>query len=428
MMRRDDLGQREDMGLEAPSTLEEALRVPDLESGGAVRSLWDDLAAEAAVVEGPVDPVGPADHWSDALLAPPPPAPTPATGPTRPRSPSDPEPVPGPEEVPATKTHGADAPLTRRQARLHRRELKHQAKVKKLERRRHRILPRTAIGIATMLLFFGLGVGLAGAVLYAYYDWRLSENEQRVGELSESLERRLLEANEELNISSDDAIQAIRQEAAPLRDLLEQERVVGDLTGRMDGSVWFVETLDENGAPSVGSAFVAASDDAQSLLVTSYGAVAAGTTEPAPTITVRSGEESFEAELYNWDPENDLALLVVPRGGLEPLPWADDDALSGLVGERIWAVEGIGGNGVSLSPGSVIDQSSVGVQHTAALNDAFRGGPVVNGRGEVVAIASIGYAPLNYATGDVTFGIPVQAACERILACNGDVPGSGDEG
>lgn len=428
MMRREDLGAVDDAGVDAPSSLEDALRVPDLEDGDTVRSLWDDLAAEATVIEPPVDAVGP---WGDAVLAPPVTAP-----------PADPFVDPAPTVAPLPGGDGPDgdeaphaapdvvqaAPLTRRQARLRKRELKNQARIKKLEKRRHRILPRSAIGIAAMLLFFGLGVGLAGAVLYAYYDWRLSENEQRVGELSESLERRLLEANEELNISSDSAIQAIRAEAAPLRDLLEQERVVGNLTGRMQGSVWFVETLDENGAPSVGSAFVAASDDAQSLLVTSFGAVAAGTTEPAPTITVRSGEESFEAELYNWDPEHDLALLILPRGGLDPLPWADDDALAHLVGERIWAVEGIGGNGVSLSPGSVIDQSSVGIQHTAALNAAFRGGPVVNGRGEVVAIASIGYAPLNYATGDVTFGVPVQAACERILECSGEVPGSGDEG
>jgi hypothetical protein len=415
MMRRDDLGPPEDMDIEAPSTLEAALRVPDFEDGDTVRSLWDGLAAEAAVVEDPVDSTDAPGPETDALLAPP------VTG-----SPAAPGPEPAPVED-DLDDHAplADAPLTRRQARLRKRELKHQTKVKKLERRRHRILPRTAIGIATMLLFFGLGVGLAGAVLYAYYDWRLSENEQRVGELSESLERRLLEANEELNISADNSIQLIRQEAAPLRDLLEQERVVGNLTGRMDGSVWFVETLDENGAPSVGSAFVAASDDAQSLLVTSFGAVAAGTTEPAPTITVRSGEESFEAELHTWDPEHDLALLILPRGGLDPLPWADDDALAHIVGERIWAVEGIGGNGVSLSPGSVIDQSAVGIQHTAALNAAFRGGPVVNGRGEVVAIASIGYAPLNYATGDVTFGVPVQAACEQILECSGDVPGTG---
>ena len=407
-MRRED---REGV-TDGPRTLEDALRLPDLEDGELVRTRWDDLATEAPVIDPPVVP------WPDSFVSPPT---VPTTDPVTEAEPDEGEPTPEPEpDVPEV-----EAPLSRREAKRRRRELKDLKKVEKLKLRRHRILPRTVIGISTMLLFFGLGVGVAGAVLYAYYDWRLSENEQRVGELSEGLERRLLQANEELNLSSDNAVQAIRREARPLRALLEEERTVGNLTGRLDGSVWFVETLDENGAPAVGSAFVAASDDAQSLLVTSYAAVAAATTEPAPSISVRSGDETLEATLYNWDPEHDLALLVLPRGGLDALPWADDDSLAHLVGERVWAAEGIGGNGVSVSPGSVIDQSGVGIQHTAALNQAFRGGPLVNGRGEVVAIASLGYAPLNYAAGDVSFGVPVQAACERILNCTGDVPGAG---
>ena len=404
-MRREDLGATTD----DPPTLADALRVPDLEDEDLIQTLWDDLATEAPVVEPSAEP-----RTESFVL----PAAEPLTVTEDEPDGTDAEPY-----VP-----DVEAPLTRRQAKRRRRELKELKRIEKLRLRRHRILPRTVIGISTMLLFFGLGIGVAGAILYAYYDWRLSENEQRVGELSAGLERRLLQANEELNLSSENAMQAIRREARPLRALLEEERVVGNLTGRLDGSVWFVETLDENGAPAVGSAFVAASDDTQSLLVTSFGAVAAATTEPAPTIGVRSGDETLEATLYNWDPEHDLALLILPRGGLEPLPWADDDALAHIVGARVWAAEGIGGNGVSVSSGSVIDSSAVGLQHTAPLNQAFRGGPLVNGRGEVVGIASTGYAPLNYAGGDVSFGVPVQAACERILNCTGDVPGLGDDG
>ena len=404
-MRREDLGEvtgGPDPSTDAPPTLEEALRVLDLEDNEVVRTMWDDLATEASVVEAPVAPVVPPV--------------TPVADPVV-------EPAPDPDPEP----YVPEAPLRRREARRVKRELKHERKLKKLEKRRHRILPRSVIGIAAMLLFFGLGVGVAGAALYAYYDWRLSENEQRVGELSAGLERRLEAANEGLATASDNAVQNIRNEMAPFRALIEQQRIANNLTGRLEGSVWFVETLDENGAPSVGSSFVVASNEDQSLLVTSFGAVAAGTTEPAPAINVRSGDETFEAELYNWDPEHDLALLILPRGGLEPLTWADNETMSRLVGTHVWAAEGIGGNGVTLSPGSVIDQSDVGIQHTSPLNPAFRGGPIVNGQGEVVGIASTGYTPLNYPTGNVSFGIPVQAACERVLNCSGDVPGAGED-
>jgi Trypsin-like peptidase domain len=374
-MRRDDLAGPVEEG---PATLEEALRAPD----------WDDLVRPEARPEV-----------------------------------EDPEPDPQPE-----RDGRRERRRQKREARAGHKDDRARKRSDRLALRRHRILPRTVIGIASMLLFFGLGVGVSGAVLYAYYDWRLAENEERVGELSASLEQRLQAANEQLEASSAAAVDNIRREARPLRDLLEDTAAVSDLTGRLDGSVWFVETLDENGVASVGSAFVAASDDARSLLVTSYSAVAASTTAPAPTITVRSGEDRVEADLYNWDPSRDLALLVVPRGHLEPLPWADGDTLARLVGERVYAVEGLGGNGVSLSPGLVIDQSEAGIQHTAALGQAFRGGPLVNGRGRVVGIASLSYAPLNFAPGDVTFAVPIQSACERVLTCGGDVPGAGDDG
>jgi S1-C subfamily serine protease len=418
-MRRDDLGHPGDVGVgewpEGPSTLDDALRVPDLENADLVRSLWDDLADEVAVVEPEVP--------GAALFAP-----TVAPLPAEPIDLPDPvlEPPTIPAPSPATEPEVDATPPTRRELKRDKRAAKDERRLEKLRLRRHRVLPRSVLGIAAMLLFFGLGAGVAGAALYAYYDWRLSENEQRIGELSAGLENRLEAANEGLDNAAAAAVQDIRGEMRPFRELMEQQGIANNLVGRLDGSVWAVETLDENGAPSVGSAFVAASDDAQSLLVTSYATVAAGTTQPSPTITVRSGDESFEAQLYNWDPDHDLALLVLPRGGLEPLPWAGNDTMAELVGTRIWVAQGFGGNHVSVSPGTVIDQSDVGLQHTAAINAAFRGGPIVNGDGEVVGIASQGYAPLNYPTGAVSFAPAVQFACERVLTCSGDVPGAGE--
>ena len=61
--------------------------------------------------------------------------------------------------------------------------------------------------------------------------------------------------------------------------------------------MWFVQTLDDAGAPSVGSAFVVFADDQQSFLLTSYTTVASSTTKPAPTITLRKGDETLTATL-----------------------------------------------------------------------------------------------------------------------------------
>lgn len=391
-MRREDLGGRP---AERAPSLDEALRVPDLDDVDVVRTLWDDLAGKG---QTPVaEPAAPVVEPTVPVVVPPAPEPVVA-------EPSDP------------------APPTRRQRRRDEREQRARRREAKLQHRRHRILPRTVIGIATMLLAFAIGVGVSGAVLYAYYDWRLSQNEDRVGELSASLQHRLEDANEQLQRAQAAAVDAIREESRPLQALLEDTAAVSELTGRLDGKVWFVSTLDENGQASVGSGFIAASDESQSLLVTSYSAVAAATTEPAPTITVSADGEELTADLYNWDVDRDLALLIVPRGGLEPLQWADQEEGASLVGQRVFVASGLGANGVALSPGLVVDQSAAGLQHTAAVGQAFRGGPVVDGHGRVVAIASLVYAPLNFAPGDVPFAVPVQQACERVLTCDGDVP------
>ena len=80
---------------------------------------------------------------------------------------------------------------------------------------------------------------------------------------------------------------------------------------------------------------------------------------------------------------------------------------------------GLGGAGVSLSPGLVVDQSQVGMQHSAPVGNAWQGGPLLTAEGEVLAIASIAYAPLGFDPGDLTFAVPVEGACERVLTCSG---------
>ncbi|HEY5887240.1 MAG TPA: hypothetical protein VIT24_05895, partial [Acidimicrobiales bacterium] len=102
-MRREDLGDTTD----DPPTLEDALRVPDFEDEEQVRSLWNGLAGEAPVIEPPVEP-GPAT----IVL----PAAAPFTAPL-----AEPDGADGEAEP-----HGpaVEVPLTRRQAKRRRRELK----------------------------------------------------------------------------------------------------------------------------------------------------------------------------------------------------------------------------------------------------------------------------------------------------------------
>lgn len=361
-----------------PATLEEALGGPTPDE--EIRSLWDDLAD----------------------------VPDPATG----------------RDAGERQPSVAPVPTTRRERRAARREQKDLKRSEKLTRRRHRILPRTVIGISMLLLAAAVGAALSGAVLYAYYDWRLTENEDRVGTLAATLEERLAQASEDIDNVQTQAVNDIRKAAEPLEQLLADTRTVSDLTPALAPSVYFVSTLDTNGAPSVGSGFVVSSDAEQSLLLTSYRTVAAATENPAPDIELRGEGGPFPARLYGWDADRDLALLIVDRPNLPALDWAREETRAAALGRRVYVASGLGGAGVSLSPGLVVDQSGSGIQHSAPMGNAWQGGPLLTAEGEVLGIASLAYAPLGFPPGGVPFAVPVDQACEQVLTCSGgDVTG-----
>jgi hypothetical protein len=74
----------------------------------------------------------------------------------------------------------------------------------------------------------------------------------------------------------------------------------------------------------------------------------------------------------------------------------------------------------------VTDVSAAGIQHTSPVGAAFQGGPIVNVDGLVVAVASRGYAPLNFVSDSVWFAPLVRAACNRVLSCpNGTLSSPG---
>jgi len=391
-----------------PDSLADALATPDVQSPEDVRALWDGLTVPAPM-EAPAPPVEPWVPDGDVL-----------GGEIDARAPISP---------PRTDE---DEPASRRSVRKARHRARKAERVRKrtelMQHRRYRVLPRSLLGISAMLVAFAVGAGASGAVLYAYYDWRLSQNEDRVGALATNLEDRLTEAHDAIDGASAQAVDEIRTEVEPLRAYLDDVGTLAELTPQVAPSVWFVGTLDDEGRASVGSAVVVASEGDRSLLLTSYDTVRAATTEPAPEVTVRHGEETAQAEVYNWDPAHDLALLTIERGGLPALEWVPEDEQAGVVGSRVYAVSGMGGAGATLSPGVVLDQSADGFQHTAAIGQAWQGGPIVTGGGRVLGVASTEYRPLGFDSGDVHFAVPVQVACERVLACGDGDPGAGDEG
>lgn len=295
------------------------------------------------------------------------------------------------------------------------------------DRPAQRILPRTVIGVVVLLLAAAVGFAFGGTVLFAYYQHRTDRLEKRISSFISGYEERVETAKKEIDQEKDDAIEEVRKEIEPIKELRASGETLRSLVDKVKDSVYLVETQDEFGRPQAGSAFVVTSDADRSYLVTSLTVVESSTRQPGPAIVLRKGNDRVDATLWTWHEERDLALLIVNKGGLPRVKWAAADAPP-QYGERIFDVAGVGGVGGSITQGFVADVSAAGIMHDAAVTGPFAGGPILNSKAEVLGIGTPGYTPLGFTSDRVTFAPYIRAACEKILKCPAGAANAGGAG
>lgn len=285
---------------------------------------------------------------------------------------------------------------------------------------RYRVLPRSVIGVSMLLLAFAIGAGFSGVVLYSYYQFKLNQTNEQVNALVDGYKGQFAKAEGDLAASEAAAQAAIAGQARNVQSQEDSPSQVAALVKQVAPSVFFVHTLDDSGQPAVGTAFVIASDTARSLLITSYTTVQAATRSPGPPIYVSQGDSTSQTAvtLSTWDPSYDLALLILPRGGLTALPPAPTSPPP-EPGQRLFVVSGLGAAGASVTEGSVTDVSASGLLLDADIGPPFQGGPVVDQQGQVIAVGSRSYSPLGFSGGPPWFVPYVQAACNKVLDCPG---------
>jgi S1-C subfamily serine protease len=294
---------------------------------------------------------------------------------------------------------------------------------------RGRLVPRTALGLAAIVLSGAIGAAFSGAILYSYYEFQIEKTDSRVNTLINTYQKEFQNAQGDLaNETAADKAQ-IDNDLGPLKQQAVGGNVLQSLDTKLAPSMFFVMTTGPAGQPSVGSAFAIASDSSQTLLLTSYTTIQMATKRPGPPVMVsQGGGTATTVTVYDWDPANDLALILLPKGNtpaLQPAPASPGPQ----IGDTIFSVAGIGALGAQAAQGTVTDASSSGIEHTAPVSPAFQGGPMVNSAGQVVAVASRGYAPLGFQTDAVWFAPPIRAACQRVLSCpNGTLGGAGASG
>lgn len=192
-----------------------------------------------------------------------------------------------------------------------------------------------------------------------------------------------------------------------------------DAVDRVLPSVVTVRSTSSGGR-SLGSGFVVT---VNGYVITNDHVV--GSAEADTTVTFHDGAAA-PAKLVGRDPESDIAVLKVDRGGLHPIVFGDSEAVA--VGDPVLAV----GSPLALSntvtsgivsavdrPIRAGDNSGqvryyAAIQTDAAVNQGNSGGPLVDAAGRVVGINSVikSVAPAASEAGNIglAFAIPISQA------------------
>lgn len=282
------------------------------------------------------------------------------------------------------------------------------------------IMPKTVVSLAIWILMFGLGAGLSGLLLFAFYQGEInslrSELIESQQELRNTLEGRIEEVENAPGSGPEASLRVSEVDSDP-EEILERitESVAPAIAGVRGQNVGLVGTS--------GTGFVVHSPGGSAWVVTNYSLVA-GADREFPSTSVRVQHIELNSEVYEVDPGNGLALIIYQDGVSRSLRFA---ASSPAESETLWAI----GSSRSKPYATPVPAKILSVEPNliveAEVSESFVGGPVVDERGRVHGViptlTSAGSSPemLRFTV------TPIDRVCQRILRCPGTNAGEADD-
>lgn len=204
--------------------------------------------------------------------------------------------------------------------------------------------------------------------------------------------------------------------AAPAFDSEEQENIavykkalpsVVNITSTAVAYDFFYGAVPQQGQ---GSGFVI---DPTGHILTNYHVV-----EGARQLEVTtSDKKKYRAEIVGTDPQHDLAVIKIPERSITPATLGDSKNL--VVGQKVYAIGNPFGLSGTMTRGIISSIRSVrgqrgyideAIQTDAAINPGNSGGPLLNSRGEVIAINSMILTGGAEQSAGIGFAIPINTA------------------
>jgi putative serine protease PepD len=183
------------------------------------------------------------------------------------------------------------------------------------------------------------------------------------------------------------------------------------VAARVEPSVVTIET-----DTTLGSAWVAHSDTAGSDLVTNFHVIADAWNAGRPEVIVRRGDDTSKGTIVRVDPGDDLAVIRV-KERLTALHSATERPRIGVTVMAVGSPLGLDGTiSIGVVSGYRSLEGSDYAQFSAPISPGNSGGPVVDSRGRVIAVASAKLVGTGVEA--LSLAIPVQTVCLALVVCS----------
>lgn len=254
-----------------------------------------------------------------------------------------------------------------------------------------------------------LGAVLVGGLSALYYGQQAADLKETTAKARAGIDNVVDDVKEAAKTARKD----IDRQVNRARDEFSRDSPVDSPTA---AGVYSVSATHPDGEVRVASAFTVFSNQTETFLISDYAFVATDDGGAVESVEVFLPEQTVTVPVHSIDRARDLSVLIAQGGPLPVLPWRPADEPVQL-GDAVYAVGIAGANTPTVLEGRIGGVSDLAVVPNLPLNAFMSGGPLVDGSGRVVAVASQMYAPFGEVEGSLEYAPPIRLVCDLLIDC-----------
>lgn len=254
-----------------------------------------------------------------------------------------------------------------------------------------------------------LGAVLIGGLSALYYGQQAADLKETTAEARKGLDNIV----DDVKGAAQTARKDIDRQVNRARDEFSRDSPVDSPAS---AGVYSVSATHPGGEVRVASAFTVFSNQTETFLISNYAFIATDDGGAVESVELFLPEQTVTIPVHSVDRDRDLSVLIAQGGPLPVLPWRPVEEPVKR-GDAVYAVGVAGANTPTVVEGRVAGVSELTVVPNLPLNAFMSGGPLVDGSGRVVAVASQEYAPFGVVEGSLEYTPPIRMVCEVLIDC-----------